>query len=163
MTNEELKVLVGSNIARLRKNCRMTQAELAERLNYSDKAVSKWERAESMPDIMTLMALAKEFGTTVNDLLSQPGEEASVPAEPDAQPEPVQAPRQEEKPKSRNPMRNADRKTIQTLSSVLVWVVALFIFLGPLGALVLCALLLLVALPVRLLLRKNAEKKLTKL
>ena len=129
MTNEELKVLVGSNIARLRKNCRMTQAELAERLNYSDKAVSKWERAESMPDIMTLMALAKEFGTTVNDLLSQPGEEASFSPESDAQPEPVQAPRQEEKPRSRNPMRTADRKTIQTLSSVLVWVVALFIFL----------------------------------
>ena len=41
--------------------------------------------------------------------------------------------------------------------------VALFIFLGPLGALVLCALLLLVALPIRLLLRKNAEKKLTNL
>jgi transcriptional regulator with XRE-family HTH domain len=106
----------------------MTQAELAERLNYSDKAVSKWERAESMPDIMTLMALAKEFGTTVNELLSQPGEE-SAPAEPEPQPEPVQAPRQEEKPRSRNPMRTADRKTIQTLSSVLVWVVALFIFL----------------------------------
>ena len=75
MTNEELKSVIGSNIARLRKNCRMTQAELAERLNYSDKAVSKWERAESMPDILTLMALAEQFGTTVNDLLNLPGEE----------------------------------------------------------------------------------------
>ncbi|MBR2047394.1 MAG: helix-turn-helix domain-containing protein [Oscillospiraceae bacterium] len=130
MTNEELKVLIGSNIARLRKNCRMTQAELAERLNYSDKAVSKWERAESMPDIMTLMALAKEFGTTVNDLLSQPGAEASLPAEPEAQPEPVPAPQPEAKPKSRNhPMRTANRRTIQGLSSVLVWMVALFIFM----------------------------------
>lgn len=128
MTNEELKVLIGSNIARLRKNCRMTQAELAERLNYSDKAVSKWERAESMPDIMTLMALAKEFGTTVNELLTAPGEEEPEIALP---PEPVQepAPRPEQKPKHKNPMRSADRRTIQGLSSVLVWVVALFIFL----------------------------------
>ena len=129
MTNEELKALIGSNIARLRKNCRMTQAELAERLNYSDKAVSKWERAESMPDILTLMALAEQFGTTVNELLSAPGAEQPQPEpEPDPVPaEPVKKHRKVSLPK--NPMRNADRGTIQKLSSILVWVVALFIFL----------------------------------
>lgn len=131
MTNEELKALIGSNIARLRKNCRMTQAELAERLNYSDKAVSKWERAESMPDILTLMALAEQFGTTVNELLTAPGAEQTQPEpEPEQEPLPVQP---EQKPKKvslpGNPMRNADRGTIQKLSSILVWVVALFIFL----------------------------------
>ena len=60
MTNEELKARIGANIARLRKQKRMTQAELAERLNYSDKAVSKWGRAESMPDVLTLMQLAEQ-------------------------------------------------------------------------------------------------------
>ena len=130
MTNEELKSVIGSNIARLRKNCRMTQAELAERLNYSDKAVSKWERAESMPDILTLMALAEQFGTTVNDLLNLPGEEKS---EEPVIPEPVAPAEPEHKrrhiPLPHNPMKNADRGTIQKLSSILVWVVALFIFL----------------------------------
>ena len=45
MNNEELKNRVGANIARLRKSRGLTQAELAERINYSDKAVSKWERS----------------------------------------------------------------------------------------------------------------------
>ena len=44
MNNEELKSRVGANIARLRRERGLTQAELAERINYSDKAVSKWER-----------------------------------------------------------------------------------------------------------------------
>jgi transcriptional regulator with XRE-family HTH domain len=108
----------------------MTQAELAERLNYSDKAVSKWERAESMPDILTLMALAEQFGTTVNDLLSLPG--AEKPEEPEIVEPVVQAepePKRKHIPLPPNPMKNADRGTIQKLSSVLVWVVALFIFL----------------------------------
>ena len=74
MTNEELKIRIGANIARLRKQSRMTQAELAERLNYSDKAVSKWERAESMPDVLTLVQLAELFDVTVNDLLVDPDE-----------------------------------------------------------------------------------------
>ena len=42
MTNEELKNRIGSNIARLRKQKRMTQAELAERLNVSPQSVSNW-------------------------------------------------------------------------------------------------------------------------
>lgn len=125
MTNEELKALIGSNIARLRKSCRMTQAELAERLNYSDKAISKWERAESMPDVLTLMALAEQFGTTVNDLLTAPGTQAPV-----QQTVPVpEQPAIKLPALPKNPMRTADRGVIQKLSSILVWVVALFIWL----------------------------------
>ena len=47
MNDEKLKKQIGANIASYRKRLRMTQAQLAERLNYSDKAVSKWERGES--------------------------------------------------------------------------------------------------------------------
>ena len=47
MTDEKLKVQIGTNISNLRKRQRLTQAGLAEKLNYSDKAVSKWERGES--------------------------------------------------------------------------------------------------------------------
>ena len=126
MTNEELKIRIGANIARLRKQSRMTQAELAERLNYSDKAVSKWERAESMPDVLTLMLLAEQFGTDVNELLSDPNAPASA----------AEAPHTNPKPKKETPqtsatemLRSVDKGTIQKLSSILVWVVALFIWL----------------------------------
>lgn len=128
MTNEELKIRIGSNIARLRKENRMTQAELAERLNYSDKAVSKWERAESMPDVLTLMLLAEQFGTNVNELLSDPNApEKTAPAEPEPQP------RQERKKERHLPtpgemIRSADKGLIQKLASALVWLIALFIW-----------------------------------
>lgn len=49
----------------------MTQLELAERLNYSDKAVSKWERGESLPDITVLKAIADLFGVTVDYLITE--------------------------------------------------------------------------------------------
>lgn len=126
MTNEELKVRIGANIARLRKQKRMTQAELAERLNYSDKAVSKWERAESMPDVLTLMLLAEQFGTDVNELLSDPGAPAPEPVQPEPEPAP-----KKEKPLStaKEMLRTADKNLIQKLSCALVWVVAVFIWL----------------------------------
>lgn len=56
----------------------MTQLELAERLNFSDKAVSKWERAESMPDVYTVKQLADLFQVSVDDLLT-PSEEWEKP------------------------------------------------------------------------------------
>lgn len=126
MTNEELKARIGANIARLRKQKRMTQAELAERLNYSDKAVSKWERAESMPDVLTLMQLAEQFGTDVNELLSDPAAAAA-----EAKPEPEKAAPKKEKalPSPGEMLRSADRGLIQKLSCALVWVVAVFIWM----------------------------------
>ncbi|MDD4001035.1 MAG: helix-turn-helix transcriptional regulator, partial [Bacilli bacterium] len=48
----------------------LTQLELAVELNYSDKAISKWERGESMPDIYVLSLLADFYNITVNDLIS---------------------------------------------------------------------------------------------
>ena len=47
----------------------MTQAELAEKINYSDKSVSKWESGNGVPDVYTLMQLATLFGVTLNDLV----------------------------------------------------------------------------------------------
>ena len=74
MDDEKLKQRIGSNIASYRKNAGLTQAGLAEKLNYSDKAVSKWERGESIPDVLTLMHLADLFSITVNDLICDPNE-----------------------------------------------------------------------------------------
>ncbi|MBQ4560798.1 MAG: helix-turn-helix transcriptional regulator [Clostridia bacterium] len=69
---------MAKNIAELRRANDITQAELAEKLNYSDKAVSKWERGESVPDIMVLSEIADIFGVTVDYLLT---EEKTPPAE----------------------------------------------------------------------------------
>ena len=66
---EDLKPIIAKNITALRQNAKLTQSELADRLNYSDKAISKWERAESIPDISVLKSIADLFGVTVDDLL----------------------------------------------------------------------------------------------
>lgn len=67
----ELKEIIAKNIAELRKNKQMTQLELAEKLNYSDKAISKWERGESIPDIIVLKQIADLFEVSVDYLLKE--------------------------------------------------------------------------------------------
>lgn len=66
---DELKLIVASNLIKLRQKAGMTQAELGEKLNYSDKTVSKWERGESIPDAYSLLRLAGIYGLTVDELL----------------------------------------------------------------------------------------------
>jgi transcriptional regulator with XRE-family HTH domain len=116
MDDELLKNRIGRNIASYRKQARLTQAGLAERLNYSDKAVSKWERGESAPDVLTLVQLAEQFGITVNELL----------VDPDALPKETGAVQQAmEQVVEKTLKRKADKGTILKLSSLLVWFVAL--------------------------------------
>ncbi len=67
---EDIKKIIGKNISTLRKYRKMTQIELAEALNYSDKAVSKWENGDSMPDVETLLTVAKFFGVTLDYLVT---------------------------------------------------------------------------------------------
>ena len=66
-----LKQIIAQNIVFLRKQAGMTQLDLAEKLNYSDKAVSKWERGDSVPDIAVLKDIADLFGVTVDYLLKE--------------------------------------------------------------------------------------------
>ncbi len=72
---QDLVRILASNIAACRKKAGMTQAELAEKLGYSDKTVSKWERAEGLPDVLCLKRLAETFGVSTDALLSMAGEE----------------------------------------------------------------------------------------
>jgi transcriptional regulator with XRE-family HTH domain len=65
-----LRQRIAANMTHYRKLNNMTQSELAERISYSDKSVSKWERAEGVPDIYVLTLLAELFSVSVNDLLS---------------------------------------------------------------------------------------------
>ncbi len=71
MTEESVRKTIAGNIARYRKANGHTQAQLAEKLSYSDKSVSKWERAEGVPDIFVLTMIAELYGISVNDLLSE--------------------------------------------------------------------------------------------
>lgn len=71
MQEDALRNAIARNIAFFRKQGGHTQAELAEKLNYSDKSVSKWERAEGVPDIYVLTQIAALYQVSVNDLISE--------------------------------------------------------------------------------------------
>ena len=120
MDDEKLKKQIGANIVMHRKRLRMTQAHLAEKLNYSDKAVSKWERGESVPDVLTMIQIADLFEISMNDLVSDPNE---IPANSGGAVE-----RAMEKAVERTLKRKADKKIILGLVSLLVWFVALLAF-----------------------------------
>lgn len=116
MDGEKIKKQIGANIASYRKRSSMTQAGLADKLNYSDKAVSKWERGESVPDVQTLVSLAKLFGITVDALLVDPNELPGNPGKIE---------RVMERAVEKTLKRKADKPAILKLSSLVVWFVAL--------------------------------------
>ncbi len=119
MDSEKLKNQIGANISAYRKRAGLTQAGLAEKLTYSDKAVSKWERGESVPDVVTLAQLAEQFGITVNDLL----------VDPEALPEETGKVQQAmEQVVEKTLKRKADKRIILMLSSLLCWFVALLLY-----------------------------------
>lgn len=105
---DEIKRNIAKNIAFLRTSEHMTQAELAERLSYSDKAISKWERAESIPDIYILKKIADMFGVTVDWLIKDNGDR----------------PVTESNRKARN------HKLITLISAASVWVIAIIVFVS---------------------------------
>ena len=72
---KELKDIIAENLINLRKANKLTQLELAEKLNYSDKAISKWERGESLPDIVILKQLADMYGVGVDYILNEHSED----------------------------------------------------------------------------------------
>lgn len=72
---DALAIVIGKNIMRLRKMANMTQLELAEKLNYSDKSVSKWEQGNGIPDIRILVRIAEFFNVTLDDLVHESKEQ----------------------------------------------------------------------------------------
>lgn len=94
---------MANNIAQLRKSKGLTQLELAERLNYSDKAVSKWERGEGLPDVLVLSKMAEIFDVTLAELVDGKTKKPLSPA-------------------------NKKRALIAAAASLLVWVVATIVF-----------------------------------
>lgn len=109
MEEKDLKEIVTSNLINYRKANNYTQANLAEKINYSDKAVSKWERGESLPDLYTLMLLTELYGITLNDLVTN-----------------------EETTKIKPKKKKNNHLTITLLSCLLVWLVATIAYVIPL-------------------------------
>lgn len=107
---QDLKQLIGKNITKLRTSSKLTQAEFAEQLNYTDKAVSKWERGESLPDIVILKQIADMFGVNVDYLLSEH--------------------RDDEKPAAMAERKIRDRNhfIIALMAIVIVWFLAVFVY-----------------------------------
>ena len=70
------QIEIGKFISKCRKGKKLTQAQLAEKLNITDRAVSKWETGKSMPDSSIMLELCEILGITVNELLS--GEEIDI-------------------------------------------------------------------------------------
>lgn len=103
----DLKEIIAANLIRLRQEVGLTQAQLAEKLNYTDKAVSKWERGESIPDLRVLIQLAEIYNITVDDIV------------------------RENKAEEVKPKLNLFHKRllITLLSFALVWVVATGVFM----------------------------------
>lgn len=106
---EDFKKVIGNNIAKLRKNYGLTQLDFAEKLNYSDKSVSKWERGEALPDILVLKQISKYFNISLDALTSEHKSERSLLN------------------KSKK-YKNRNRLLIALVSAVGVWVISTIIF-----------------------------------
>lgn len=103
----DFKLTVAQNITNLRTAKGITQAELGERLNYSDKSVSKWERGASLPDAYVLKQMSEIFGVTVDYLLTK---------HDDAAPLPIDA------------IHKYSRKVIVLITFFSIWAAALLLF-----------------------------------
>lgn len=107
---EDVKYILAKKLTELRLQNNMTQLELAEKLNYSDKTISKWERGESSPDISVLVELADLFGVSLDDLVRAEHVEKNV------------SPQSTEKAKY-------NRRVISYISECVSWIVAVFAFI----------------------------------
>ena len=107
---EDIKSIVAANIAELRQKNNMTQMELAEKLNYSDKAISKWERGESTPDVSVLVQIAALFEVSLDYLVQS------------------EHPKTESGETSQKGSRY-NRKAIAYISESVGWIVAVFAFI----------------------------------
>lgn len=108
---DELKDTIAKNLIQLRTQARLTQLQLAEKLNYSDKAVSKWERGEAIPDVRVLVQLARLYNISVDDIVNTSAVQAVQNAE-------------------RGRRKVNKRRLMVTLLSVgLVWFIATVVFM----------------------------------
>lgn len=105
---EDIKNIIAKNISNLRKENKLTQLELAEKMNYSDKAVSRWERGETLPDIDVLLKLCDLFNVKFEYLITENPSEDNK--------------------KRPNKTELGNKLTIALLAVSIVWLIATFIY-----------------------------------
>ena len=113
MEKEKIVSSLARNMIKYRRAAGMTQAELAQRLNYSDKSISKWERGDGVPDVFVLCDLSEIYGVTVDELLS-------VDDSP--------LPEVREEPAAKRGITHRTKVYVTFLASGLVWLVASLVF-----------------------------------
>ena len=106
---KELNEIVAENIIRLRTENKLTQAELAEKLNYTDKSISKWERGDSLPTLEVMIKLSEIFNVSLDYLVSEYNDddrdEIFIPKE-----------------------NTSNKLTITLLADMLVWLIAVVLY-----------------------------------
>lgn len=102
---ENINLIVAKNICEYRKKAKLTQAELGEKLNFTDKSVSKWEKGEYLPEFSVLYKICEIFGITLNDLVN-------------------------EKQTEYKPQKQNKHLLISLMSAGLVWLVATTVFVA---------------------------------
>ena len=125
---DDWKHIVAANLSALRKEKGLTQLQLAEQLHYSDKAVSKWERGESLPDLAVMKQLADFYGILIDDFLLTPeqcAEKQAAAVTAAAAPLPETETTEKPEPPAR---RQVNRLIIAGMAALLVWLIASMIF-----------------------------------
>ncbi len=110
---ENTKKIIGENLAFLRKNAKLTQQELAERLGYTDKAVSSWEKGNALPDVETLVTLCEFYHVDFDYLLEPLDEHPRVPNARD----------------ERSRLNNVQRTLIIGIIIVAIWLIATVVYI----------------------------------
>lgn len=113
----DAKITIAKNITSLRQAHGMTQIDLANELHYSDKAVSKWERGESVPEINTLVAIAELFGVSLDYLIA--GKEPVIVSNESDDAANVKSPAKR---------HFTNKVVITSLSILLVWLIATLVY-----------------------------------
>ena len=104
---KDLRKIIGDNLTELRKRRGLTQLELAEKFNYTDRAISKWENGDTLPDVEVLYQLCEYYGVTMDYLTHEENAQFK---------------------KKDNPLNRTNKIVITALAVSVVWMLATVIF-----------------------------------
>ena len=107
ITMKDLRKIIGDNLSELRKRRGLTQFELAEKFNYTDRAVSKWENGDTLPDVEVLYQLCEFYGVTIDYLTHEENAQFK---------------------KKDNPLNRTNKIVITALAVSVLWMLATVIF-----------------------------------
>ncbi|MBO5789845.1 MAG: helix-turn-helix transcriptional regulator, partial [Clostridia bacterium] len=106
---ENIREIVRENLVRFRKEKKLTQIELAEKIGYSDKAISRWETGEVTPDVETLNSLAELYGIKIAAFFEKDAKTTD---------------KKSKEKKAKKPIKISKKFTISLISIVSVWLLA---------------------------------------